>query len=375
MTARFGNDERAALADSVKGLLDRRSDSRSVRRFVEDGGYDHDLWGETAELGWHALLVPKEFEGAGAGLLAATTVLEGLGRHATPGPFLSSAVLAVTAIAAAPSTPLRKRWLPGIAAGELIGAVALAGSSGRVHADLLPVALRGGGGGGHLNGTAPFVLDGADADVLVVGARGDEGPAIVVVPAEAVRAGHRASIDRTRSLADLHFEDVHVDAESVVAVGDDARTILDRIVDVGAVALAADAMGAAHRAFDLSLEYAKQREQFGRPIGSFQAIKHKLADMYVLATGADTAIEGAADSIDRGDGLMRRRAAVAGLYSRKAAASIAGDAVQIHGGIGFTWEHDCHLLLKRTKLDLLLLSDTWTQGERLVASVCTTEGS
>jgi alkylation response protein AidB-like acyl-CoA dehydrogenase len=119
----------------------------------------------------------------------------------------------------------------------------------------------------------------------------------------------------------------------------------------------------------MSLEYSKQREQFGRPIGSFQAIKHKLADMYVHAIGADAAVEAGAKSIDRGDSSARRRAAVAGLFARKAAANIAGDAVQIHGGIGFTWEHDCHLLLKRTKLDLLLLSDTWTQGERLVASM------
>jgi alkylation response protein AidB-like acyl-CoA dehydrogenase len=128
-------------------------------------------------------------------------------------------------------------------------------------------------------------------------------------------------------------------------------------------------MGAAHRAFDMSLEYAKQREQFGRPIGSFQAIKHKLADMYVLATGAEAAIEAAADSLDRGDPSARREAAAAALFGRGAAARIAGDAVQIHGGIGFTWEHDAHILLKRTKLDLLLMSDSWAQSERLVAAI------
>ncbi|HEX4218747.1 MAG TPA: acyl-CoA dehydrogenase family protein [Acidimicrobiales bacterium] len=372
MTAQFGDEERAALADSVKGLLDRRSDSTSVRQFTEGGGFDRDLWREIAELGWHALLVPEEFEGAGAGLWATTMVLEGLGHHTTPGPYLSSSVLAVTALAAAPSTALRKQWLPGIAAGEVIGAVALAGTSGRAHVDLLPIVLHGGSGGGHLDGVAPFVLDGADADVLVVGARSSDGPAIVAVPAASARAERRPSIDRTRSLADLSFESIHLDADSVIAVGEDAATLLDRIVDFGAVALAADAMGAAGRAFDLALEYAKQREQFGRPIGSFQAIKHKLADMYVLATSAEAAIRGAAGSIDRGDASARRRAAVAGLYGRKAAANIAGEAVQIHGGIGYTWEHDCHLLLKRTKLDLLLLSDTWTDGERIVASVCPT---
>jgi alkylation response protein AidB-like acyl-CoA dehydrogenase len=296
-------------------------------------------------------------------------VLEGLGHHTTPGPFLSSAVLAVTALAAAPSTSLRKHWLPGIASGEIVGAIALAGSGGRIHPDLLPGVLRISGGRAHLDGAAPLVLDGASADVLILGARSDDGPALVAVPAGVARSEPRPSIDRTRSLADLHFEHVAVEADSVIAVGADAETLIDRIVDVGAVALAADAMGAAHRAFDMSLEYSKQREQFGRPIGSFQAIKHKLADMYVHAIGADAAVEAGAKSIDRGDSSARRRAAVAGLFARKAAANIAGDAVQIHGGIGFTWEHDCHLLLKRTKLDLLLLSDTWTQGERLVASM------
>jgi alkylation response protein AidB-like acyl-CoA dehydrogenase len=370
MTAPNRDEERAALSDSVKGLLDRRSDSRSVRQFTEGGGFDSELWKEMAGLGWTALLVPDEFEGAGAGLWAAVTVLEGLGQHTTPGPFLSSAVLAVTALAAAPSTALRKQWLPRIASGNVVGAAALAGTSGRIHVDLLPLAWRGDSGGGQLNGVAPFVLDGADADVLIVGARSSDGPAILAVPAAGVQAERRPSIDRTRSLADLSFENVHVDGDSVIAVGEDAADLLDRIVDIGAVALGADAMGAAHRAFDLALDYAKQREQFGRPIGSFQAIKHKLADMYVLATGADAAIKSAAESIDRGDASARRRAAVAGLYGRRSAALIAGEALQVHGGIGFTWEHDCHLLLKRTKLDLLLLSDTWTQGERLVESIC-----
>jgi alkylation response protein AidB-like acyl-CoA dehydrogenase len=369
VTAPNRDEERAALSDTVVGLLDRRSDSRSVRQFTEGGGFDGELWKEMAGLGWTSLLVPGEFEGAGAGLWAAVIVLEGLGYHTTPGPFLSSAVLTVTALAAAPSTALRKRWLPGIASGKVIGAVALAGTSGRSHVDLLPLTWRGDSGGGHLNGVAPFVLDGAAADVLIVGARSSDGPVLLAVPAAGVRAERRPSIDRTRSLADLSFEDVHVDGDSVIAVGEAAADLLDRIVDIGAIALAADAMGAAHRAFDLALDYAKQREQFGRPIGSFQAIKHKLADMYVLATGADAAIKSAAESIDRGDAAARRRAAVAGLYGRRSAAFITGEALQVHGGIGFTWEHDCHLLLKRTKLDLLLLSDTWTQGERLVESI------
>jgi alkylation response protein AidB-like acyl-CoA dehydrogenase len=233
----------------------------------------------------------------------------------------------------------------------------------------MPLVLQGSGHQARLDGIAPFVLDGADADVVIVGARSDDGPTLIAVPADAAKPERRKSIDRTRSLADLHFENVRVDADSVCATGEAAVELLYQLVDVGVVALAADAMGAAHRAFDMSLEYAKQREQFGRPIGSFQAIKHKLADMYVLATGAEAAIEAAADSLDRGDPSARRKAAAAALFGRGAAARIAGDAVQIHGGIGFTWEHDAHILLKRTKLDLLLMSDSWAQSERLVAAI------
>jgi alkylation response protein AidB-like acyl-CoA dehydrogenase len=268
---------------------------------------------------------------------------------------------------------LRKQWLPGIASGEIIGTVAFAGEGGRIHGDLLPLVLHETSHDARLDGVAPFVLDGAEADVVIVGAKSDGGPTLVAVPVSAARAERRASIDRTRSIADLHFENVRVDKESVVAVGEAATVLLDHVVEVGVVALTADAMGAARRAFESSLEYAKQREQFGRPIGSFQAIKHKLADMYVLVTGSDAAIEAAADSLDRGDELARRKAAAAAVFGRSAAAKVAGDAVQIHGGIGFTWEHDSHLLLKRTKLDLLLLSDSWTQGDRLVSAVCRRE--
>src|SRR5262249_54816540 len=136
-----------------------------------------------------------------------------------------------------------------------------------------------------------------------------------------------------------------------------------------AVAIAADAVGAARRALDMAVEYAKQRVQFGRVIGSFQAIKHKLADMYVLQQAAEAAIEGAAEAMDIDPLGSRRRAATAGTFCRVAASRIVGDAIQAHGGIGFTWEHDCHLLFKRAKFDEVYLSDVWDQQDRLMTVV------
>jgi alkylation response protein AidB-like acyl-CoA dehydrogenase len=298
-------------------------------------------------------------------------VLRGLGHHTTPGPFLPSAVLAVTALSGARDNTVRRRWLPRLASGEAVAAVAVAGAGGRVARDLIDVELTS-SESPTLSGTASLVLYGGEADLLVVAARtGDGSLALLAVDSAApgVKAEPRPSIDRTRSLADVVFDEVAVNEGDIIQTGEAAEALLDSIVDVGMVALAADALGAADRALDMSVAYAKEREQFGRPIGTFQAIKHKLADMYVLAKGAEAAIEGAASALDENTIVARRRAAVAGLFCRTAAARIAGDAVQAHGGIGFTWEHDCHILLKRTKLDLLLLGDTWLQGERLVGQL------
>jgi alkylation response protein AidB-like acyl-CoA dehydrogenase len=162
---------------------------------------------------------------------------------------------------------------------------------------------------------------------------------------------------------------VGVPDEAVVAAGEEATALLDGLIDIAAVALAADAVGAALRALELSVDYAKQRVQFGRVIGSFQAIKHKLADMFVLAEGAKAAVAAAADALDSEPARARRRAAAAGAFARQAASRIVGDAVQTHGGIGFTWEHDCHLLLKRAKFDEVYLTDVWSQRERLLQAI------
>jgi hypothetical protein len=170
-------------------------------------------------------------------------------------------------------------------------------------------------------------------------------------------------VDRTRQVARVVFRDVRVPASARLPGGGEALTAMS---DRGSVALAADALGAARRALDMAAGYAKQREQFGRPIGSFQAIKHKLADMYLLVQGAAVAVEGAAEALDAG-GDARRPVAVAASYARDAAVKVTGDAIQVHGGIGYTWEHDCHRLFKRAKFDEAFLGDPPVHRERLAA--------
>jgi alkylation response protein AidB-like acyl-CoA dehydrogenase len=299
----------------------------------------------------------------------AIVVAEELGAHLTPVPFLSGAVLGVTALSAGGSEAQQRRWLPALASGQLRSAALLTGPSGRAGAGFVDVQAIEDGDGVRLRGESGFVLDGAGADLLLVAARrpGAPDPDLFAVESgsAAVEATELLGVDRTRQLASVVFRDARVAASARLPHGAQAmRAMLDR----GAVAVAADALGAARRALDMAVDYARQREQFGRPIGAFQAVKHKLADMYLLVQGAALAVEGAAGALDAGQDA-RRLVAVASSYARDAAVQVTGDAIQVHGGIGYTWEHDCHRLFKRAKFDQAFLGDPSAYRERLAALV------
>jgi alkylation response protein AidB-like acyl-CoA dehydrogenase len=324
---------------------------------------------QAAELGWTGLLVDERHGGAGAGMLEAVVVAEEVGAHLSPLPFLSSAVLAATALSVGSDAAQQDRWLPGLAAGSLRATVAVTGRSGRTALDLLDLRASEDSSEIVLTGDAGFVLDAADAQVLLVAARPavGSGPALFAVEAgtPGVEISEQLSVDRTRQISTVTFRDVRLAGSARLPLAAEALTAVQQR---GAVALAADAVGAARRALDMSVEYAKQREQFGRPIGSFQAIKHKLADMYLLVQGAELAVEGAARALDAGQDASRL-VAVAGSYARDAATRVTGDAIQVHGGIGYTWEHDCHRLFKRAKFDELYMGDPATHREALARLV------
>jgi alkylation response protein AidB-like acyl-CoA dehydrogenase len=341
-------EEQAALRDAVRALLTRRSDSAAVRAAAaSDRGYDPALWTVLCEqIGVAALAVPEEYGGAGAGMPETRIALEELGRALTPSPLLGSAVLAAQALLASGDGQACGRLLPGIAAGSLIATVPWTGPAG--HWDPTDTACSAEPRAGDrwaLHGRAHHVLDGDVADVLLVAARTAEGVGLFeVTPHQpGVRRARAGAMDLTRRLAT-----VRLTGATGRRIGGDARAALRRARDVACAALAGEQVGAAGRCLELTVEYTKARVQFDRPIGSFQALKHRMADMYVLVETARSAACAAAEAAESGDeDLLAARAAAAKVYCSEALCRVSAEMIQLHGGIAITWEHDAHLYFKR----------------------------
>ena len=319
-------DEQRGLQDAVRTLLAKRSDSAAVRRAVQEpGGYDATLWKVLCEqIGVAALAVPEQFGGVGVGRRELQLVTEELGRTLTPSPMLGSAVLAATLLAELGDDAASERLLPRIAEGA-IAAVAWADHAGRWADGAISVE------GATLTGDAHFVLEGDVADVLLVVA----GGAVYEVEPAAAERVHTPTMDLTRRLADVRLDG----AQGHRIGAADARSALRAALATAVVALAAEQVGAAAAILELTVAYTKVRHQFGRPIGSFQALKHRMADLHVLLEAARSAAYAA------GSGTMHPSAAKA--YCSEAFQTIAGEAIQLHGGIAITWEHDAHLYFKR----------------------------
>ncbi|KUL35008.1 acyl-CoA dehydrogenase [Streptomyces sp. NRRL F-4489] len=326
-----------------------------------------DAWGPlTGQIGAAGLAVPEEHGGAGCGPLEIHVVMEELGRALTPVPFLGSAVLTTHALLATGDTAL----LPGLAEGTSVGALAWAEDGSWEPSTVRATARPGPDGGWRLSGAKDHVLDGADADVLVVAARTAAGVSLFHVPAggPGVRRERLVPMDTTRPQARVVLDSA--EGRLLGADGDGER-VLARVRDLGCVALAAEQVGAAERCLELTVAYAKERVQFGRPIGSFQAVKHRLADAYVQVEAARSIALGAAYEAageGGGEGLARCAAAAKSACS-EAFSAVAGEMIQLHGGIGITWEHDAHRYFKRAHGSAQLLGSPAAHRGRLAAEL------
>jgi alkylation response protein AidB-like acyl-CoA dehydrogenase len=324
-------------------------------------------WSDAVSMGWLGLVAPEWAGGADAGAAAAAAIVEEFAYYEVATPYVASAVLATRALSTRGESSLAERWLPEMVAGKATAAVAATGVNGLVHrAAIGPRLTDGFGGAVSLTGSSHYVSDAAFADLFLIASLDSRGE-LAVVGVERTQRGVGVvplrTHDRSHRLGHIVLEQVNCPREAVLARGSAAEALFAAVSREGVFALAADSLGTARRAFDLALDYAKERNQFGRPIGSFQAIKHKLADMYVLLTGSAALLYHGASAVDSGDDDLALVSV--GSYVREAASRIAGDSMQIHGAHGYTWEHPCHRLLKRAKFNERYLSTLWAERDRL----------
>jgi alkylation response protein AidB-like acyl-CoA dehydrogenase len=345
-------EDREELRRTVRAFLAEHASEAALRAWMADvAGHDREVWRRLAgELGLTGLALPEEYGGAG-GLLDLGAVCAELGRVLYSGPYFST-VLAGQALAASGDAAACAAYLPGIAAGETVATVALAEPDGRWRKDRYATTGHvGSGGSWSLTGAKTFVTDGMAAELILVAAQVADGPdagtQLFAVDAAAPGLARRplATLDLTRRQARLDFDGT----PAVRVATADGAELVARVLDMGAILLAVEQAAGARWLLDTTAEYARSRVQFGRPIGSFQAVKHKLADLLVETESAHSAAHHALGAWGEGDAELPLVAALAKAYCSEAYVHAAQEAVQLHGGIGFTWEHPAHLYLKRAR--------------------------
>jgi len=346
--------EQEELRSSSRRFFEERFTPERVRELMETReGFDPDTWQRMCDLGWSGIAISEQDGGLGFGFVELGVLLEEMGRRLVASPFLSSVVLGANAIALAGTPGQRQALLPSIADGTSRATLAFTGPSGRWGADGIDVRTSD---GSRLDGMASFVLDGASATLLVVAARTPDGVGLFLVDPDTAGVTRTAmhTLDATRKQAQIAFEGAEAER---LGEGGDASDALQRTLDLGAIALACESVGGTQWCLDASSRFANERYQFGRPIGAFQAIKHRCADMLMhLETARSTAYyaawAAAADDPELPQIANMAKAACSDTFFEAAA-----DTIQIHGGIGFTWEHDAHLYLRRAKTNEIYLGD------------------
>jgi alkylation response protein AidB-like acyl-CoA dehydrogenase len=369
----YHNDDQAMLAETVTGFMsDEGAISKQLRRWREDcdDGFGHELWKKFAEMGLTGMLVPEADGGLGMGHVEAGIVLTEIGRNLTPSPFLTTSVMATTALSAG-SDDIRGRWLPGIVAGDSVAAVAI--DEGAKHRpERIACKAERAGNGFRLSGAKDFVVHGASADVLIVAARTSgsdsdaDGVTLFAVPKDAANVSHDSVRLVDSSMAShLKLDGVELDGDAVIGDVDGGRTVLNRVLNAGRAGAAAEQVGVASGAMDITVDYLKQRKQFGKLIGEFQALQHRAAHLYSEVEIARAAVIKAQQLLDGGSERADLMVSVAKAKAGRACGLAVKEGVQMHGGIGMTDEYDIGLYMKRDRALAEFMGDAYYHANRV----------
>ncbi len=374
----FGfNEEQELLRNTARKFFENECGSDTVRRLMETPeGISAELWKKLAEQGWLGLIYPEQYDGTGLGLVDLVVLMEEMGRAVAPGPYFSTVLLGGLAILEAGGDAQKKEWLPRIAAGDKRVALAWMEPSAQLGPAGVTLTAVKRGETFTLSGTKLFVHDAHTADALVVAARTRPGAGADGVSLFLLLKGTKGlevtllpTMDQTRKLCEVACSDVTVGADALLGAAGGGWAPLSRVLDRATVALCAEMCGGAQKVLDMTVEYAKIRQAFGRPIGSYQGVKHRAADMLVDVENSKSITYYAAWALDENSPEAPLAVSMAKAYVSDAYRRVAAGGIQLHGGIGFTWEHDLHLYFKRAKGSEFTFGDATHHRERVAQLV------
>ncbi|MDH4564987.1 acyl-CoA dehydrogenase family protein [Pseudomonas sp. BN411] len=375
------SDEQEMIRESAESFLADVSDSAAVRAaMVSELGHDPELWQRVcSEMVWPAIHIPEQYGGLGLGFVELAILLEQMGRRLFCSPFFASACLATPALLLGGSEEQKARWLPQLAEGSLTATLAYA-SNNRNGLDAVQASVREEGEGFVIDGVLRQVVDGHSAGLLIVAGRGCEGVGLFAVSADTPGISRRLvpTMDQTRKFAEVKFDKVFVTADARLGTPGQGGELLEKVLQLACIALAAEQTGGAQQSLDLTLAYTAERQQFGRAIASFQAIKHRAADMMLEVECARSAAwyaacvaeEVLAANGDKGVAAeLPLAAALAKSRCSEAFFHCAAESIQLHGGVGFTWEYDPHLYFKRARASEALFGAPSWHRERIATAL------
>ena len=371
------SEEQGMLRDVAREFLTEQCSPEHARKMFEDAaGYDKGTYRKMADLGLLGLPFPESYGGAGLGMVEQAVILEEMGRVAYPGPYFAGVVLAGTAIMASGDERAMARYLPNLGSGELTMTFAFIEDEVNWEPYVVGLQVTQDGDGYRLRGIKRLVPFGQSVDTIVVvgrtgGGTGAQGITLLAVPRDTPGLGfeENVSLDLNEKVCSINFDDVRVPADCLIGEFGNGWVAVETTLRRAAVAAAAEMLGASRKSLEMSVEYAKVREQFGQPIGSFQAIKHRLAEMLEATENLHSTVYYAAWALDAKPTDMVLAASVAKSIANEASRMVCGEAIQVHGGIGYTWEYDLHLYWKRAKHLEALYGDTVYHRERALQEV------